>query len=124
MAATVAKGAILFDLGFFLPRYRALIEIHADPPHTPKEVAKNLWHTVHRRFRFYTCRQTSSPRRVGCGSRPTLECNHPSLREHMDGLKSVWPKPVTRGPEVSQSDETLPLPKPVIPAADVAQAGG
>jgi hypothetical protein len=40
------KVAILVDLGFFLPRYRALIEESDVPPHTPKQVAKALWHTA------------------------------------------------------------------------------
>lgn len=40
------RVAILVDLGFFLPRYRSLIEQSSGPPHTPKEVAKNLWRTA------------------------------------------------------------------------------
>jgi uncharacterized LabA/DUF88 family protein len=42
----VARVAVLVDLGFFLPRYRSLIERPADPPHTPKKVARNLWVTA------------------------------------------------------------------------------
>jgi len=40
------KVAILVDLGFFLPRYRTLIEKGEAPPHTPKQVAKALWQTA------------------------------------------------------------------------------
>ena len=42
----MARVAILIDLGFFLPRYRALIERNANPPHTPDKVARNLWQTA------------------------------------------------------------------------------
>ena len=42
----MARVAVLVDLGFFLPRYRTLIEKDANPPHTPKEVAHNLWRTA------------------------------------------------------------------------------
>jgi uncharacterized LabA/DUF88 family protein len=40
------RVAILIDLGFFLPRYRAVIEQKADPAHTPKEVADALFATA------------------------------------------------------------------------------
>jgi uncharacterized LabA/DUF88 family protein len=42
----MARVAVLVDLGFFLPRYRSLIQMDSDPPHTPKKVARNLWHTA------------------------------------------------------------------------------
>ncbi len=42
----MTRVAILVDLGFFLPRYRSLVEKGDDPPHTPREVAKNLWRTA------------------------------------------------------------------------------
>lgn len=42
----MARVAILVDLGFFLPRYRALVERRDDQPHSPKEVAKALWLTA------------------------------------------------------------------------------
>jgi hypothetical protein len=42
----MTRVAILVDLGFFLPRYRSLIERDANPPHTPKEVANYLWRTA------------------------------------------------------------------------------
>lgn len=40
------RVAILIDLGFFLPRYRSLVEIEGEPPHSPKEVAKAVWRTA------------------------------------------------------------------------------
>lgn len=42
----MARVAVLVDLGFFLPRYRSLIERGADPPHTPKQVAKAVFETA------------------------------------------------------------------------------
>jgi len=42
----MASPAVLVDLGFFLPRYRSLIQVDASPPHTPKKVARNLWRTA------------------------------------------------------------------------------
>jgi uncharacterized LabA/DUF88 family protein len=42
----MARVAVLVDLGFFVPRYRSLIQMDADPPHTPKKVARNLWRTA------------------------------------------------------------------------------
>lgn len=42
----MARVAVLVDLGYFLPRYRVLIENDASPPHTPKVVAHNLWRTA------------------------------------------------------------------------------
>jgi uncharacterized LabA/DUF88 family protein len=42
----MARVAVLVDLAFFLPRYRSLIQTNADSPHTPKKVARNLWHTA------------------------------------------------------------------------------
>jgi uncharacterized LabA/DUF88 family protein len=42
----VGRVAILVDLGFFLPRYRSLVEKPEEPPHSPKEVAKALWRTA------------------------------------------------------------------------------
>jgi uncharacterized LabA/DUF88 family protein len=42
----MARVAVLVDLGFFLPRYRSLIQADGDPPHAPKKVARNLWHTA------------------------------------------------------------------------------
>jgi uncharacterized LabA/DUF88 family protein len=42
----MTRVAVLVDLGFFLPRYRALIEQDSDPPHSPKEVARTLWRTA------------------------------------------------------------------------------
>ncbi len=42
----MARVAVLVDLGYFLPRYRALIENGADTPHDPKVVANNLWRTA------------------------------------------------------------------------------
>jgi uncharacterized LabA/DUF88 family protein len=44
----VARVAVLVDLGFFLPRYRLLIEKHAQPPHSPRKVAAALWQTARR----------------------------------------------------------------------------
>lgn len=53
LGTKVTRVAILVDLGFFLPRYRSLIEMDAEPRHTPREVARNLWRTalghVHKR---------------------------------------------------------------------------
>jgi uncharacterized LabA/DUF88 family protein len=40
------KVAFLIDLGFFLPRYRAVIEGNASPPHSPKCVARVLFRTA------------------------------------------------------------------------------
>jgi hypothetical protein len=37
----MAKVAVLVDLGFFLPRYRSLIQKDGDPPHTPKKSPSN-----------------------------------------------------------------------------------
>jgi len=37
---------VLVDLGFFLPRYRVLIEKRGEPPHSPAQVAKALWLTA------------------------------------------------------------------------------
>ncbi len=42
----MARVAVLVDLGFFLPRYRSLIQMDGSPPHTPKKVARNLWRTA------------------------------------------------------------------------------
>jgi hypothetical protein len=42
----MARVAVLVDLGFFLPRYRSLIQVDRSPPHTPKKVARNLWRTA------------------------------------------------------------------------------
>jgi uncharacterized LabA/DUF88 family protein len=40
------KVAVLIDLGFFLPRYRSLIERGAEQPHTPKQVADAVFRTA------------------------------------------------------------------------------
>jgi len=40
------RVAVLVDLGFFLPRYRSLVERRADPPHSAKQVAQELWQTA------------------------------------------------------------------------------
>jgi hypothetical protein len=42
----MARVAVLVDLGFFLPRYRSLIQMDGSPPPTPKKVARNLWRTA------------------------------------------------------------------------------
>lgn len=42
----MGKVAVLIDLGFFLPRYRSLIERDAAPPHTPKQVAHAVFRTA------------------------------------------------------------------------------
>jgi uncharacterized LabA/DUF88 family protein len=42
----MVRVAVLVDLGFFLPRYRSVIERGADPPHSPKQVADRLWGTA------------------------------------------------------------------------------
>jgi uncharacterized LabA/DUF88 family protein len=42
----MSRVAILVDLGFFLPRYRAVVERRDQQPHTPKEVARALWQTA------------------------------------------------------------------------------
>lgn len=42
----MTKVAVLVDLGFFLPRYRSLIERDAEPPHTPKQVAHAVFQTA------------------------------------------------------------------------------
>ena len=47
----MVRVAILVDLGFFLPRYRTLVEKGADPPHTPNKVAHALWRTALRHIR-------------------------------------------------------------------------
>lgn len=44
----MSKVAVLVDLGFFLPRYRSLIECKADPAHTAKQVAAGLFDTAER----------------------------------------------------------------------------
>jgi hypothetical protein len=44
----MSKVAILVDLGFFLPRYRQLIERDARTPHTAKQVAAALFATAER----------------------------------------------------------------------------
>jgi uncharacterized LabA/DUF88 family protein len=44
----MSRVAILIDLGFFLPRYRSLIEGDANPSHTPKQVAAALFRTAER----------------------------------------------------------------------------
>jgi len=41
-----ARVAVLIDLGYFLPQYRALLERGSIPPHTPKRVAHQLWRTA------------------------------------------------------------------------------
>ena len=41
-----ARVAVLIDLGYFMPQYRALIERRSSPPHTPKHVAHQLWRTA------------------------------------------------------------------------------
>jgi uncharacterized LabA/DUF88 family protein len=40
------RVAVLVDLGFFLPRYRAVIERHQDQPSAAREVARDLWRTA------------------------------------------------------------------------------
>lgn len=49
--------------------------------------------------------------------------NHitPSLHEHIDGLKSVWPNPNKRIQE-PEPETALPVPQPVLPAAAITQA--
>jgi len=47
----MVRVAVLVDLGFFLPRYRLLIERGIDPPHSPKRVANALWSTAIRHVR-------------------------------------------------------------------------
>lgn len=42
----MSRVAILVDLGFFLPRYRAVVERRDAPPHSPKRVARALWQTA------------------------------------------------------------------------------
>ncbi|HEY0943470.1 MAG TPA: NYN domain-containing protein [Steroidobacter sp.] len=42
----MSRVAILVDLGFFLPRYRRLIECHAIPAHSAKQVAAALFATA------------------------------------------------------------------------------
>lgn len=42
----MGKVAVLIDLGFFLPRYRSLIERGAGQPHTPKQVAHAVFRTA------------------------------------------------------------------------------
>ncbi len=44
----MSRVAILVDLGFFLPRYRTLIEGDANPSHTAKQVATTLFRTAER----------------------------------------------------------------------------
>jgi uncharacterized LabA/DUF88 family protein len=44
----MSRVAILVDLGFFLPRYRCLIERDAGTPHTAKRVATALFDTAER----------------------------------------------------------------------------
>jgi len=44
----MSRVAILVDLGFFLPRYRTLIEGDANPSHTAKQVAMTLFRTAER----------------------------------------------------------------------------
>lgn len=44
----MSRVAILVDLGFFLPRYRSLIECEASPRHTAKQVAAALFRTAER----------------------------------------------------------------------------
>lgn len=48
MGKPMSKVAILVDLGFFLPRYRHLIERKAAEPHTAKQVAAALFDTAER----------------------------------------------------------------------------
>lgn len=40
------RVAVLVDLGFFLPRYRVLVERPGEQPHMPKQVARSLWLTA------------------------------------------------------------------------------
>ena len=47
----MVRVAGLVDLGFFLPRYRALIELDAESPHTPAVVAHDLLRTAIRHVR-------------------------------------------------------------------------
>lgn len=47
----MVRVAVLVDLGFFLPRYRSLIERDTQPSHTPKVVAHDLWRTAIRHVR-------------------------------------------------------------------------
>jgi uncharacterized LabA/DUF88 family protein len=47
----MVRVAVLVDLGFFLPRYRSLIERDAESPHTPAVVAHDLWRTAIRHVR-------------------------------------------------------------------------
>lgn len=42
----MSRVAILIDLGFFLPRYRSLIECNANPAHSARQVAKALFETA------------------------------------------------------------------------------
>lgn len=43
----MSRVAILVDLGFFLPRYRAIVERRdAAQPHSPRQVARALWQTA------------------------------------------------------------------------------
>nr|WP_298716900.1 NYN domain-containing protein [uncultured Steroidobacter sp.] len=44
----MSRVAILVDLGFFLPRYRTLMEGDASPSHTAKQVATTLFKTAER----------------------------------------------------------------------------
>lgn len=44
----MSKVAVLVDLGFFLPRYRSLIERGAETPHTARQVATALFDTAER----------------------------------------------------------------------------
>jgi uncharacterized LabA/DUF88 family protein len=47
----VTKVAVLIDRGFFLYRYRSVLEKDAEEPHAPKKVARNLGVTALRHVR-------------------------------------------------------------------------
>ena len=84
------RVAILVDLGFFLPRYRSLIERDAHPPHTPKEVAH---HFITGDSDFVPAAKLARREGLDVVLDPLRNRIAPSLHEHIDGLKSVWPKP-------------------------------
>jgi hypothetical protein len=47
----MVRVAVLVDLGFFLPRYRSLIENPSGSRHSPRQVAQEVWKTAIRHVR-------------------------------------------------------------------------
>lgn len=128
----MARVAVLVDLGFFLPRYRSLIETDGDPPHELpayqfrkalhhelvclRKVALRLGELSDRRqwlLRGETTRRLLK-REIEVQDLTEDDVTYdaiqkgvdikftPSLHEHIDGLRSVWPKPSYRALETTR----------------------